>query len=330
MFDWIVLADIHLKLYSDQKYTSDGIPLKLFEILQTFKNVCDYAKKNNIEKIAILGDVNHTKQIASVDAFSIFKSMLEDYQEIKFYIIPGNHDETAKDGMRSAIDLLKGPENIITIDEYTVIDNISFLPYRNRNQLYDIKTTDILMSHFGLSDAKLSNGKSIRNNIRLGDLKKWKKVVCGHYHLPQDLDNFHYTGSLIPLTRAEFDEKKRFMLFNSETFEIDSVQTTGYRKYYEFILDNEKEVESIIKRAKELKKSGNFVHIRNRLSNNPLFMNNEEGIHVIEEFEEEHQSRGIDSKMDDKEQMLKYMEIERVSENNQEEYLNIGLEIVNL
>lgn len=329
MFDWCISADIHLKLYSDKEYTADGIPLKLDEILQTFKNTCEYASDHGIRKYAILGDVNHTKQVASVDAFSIFKSLLGSYPDIIFYIIPGNHDETSKDGVRSAIDLLKGPSNVITIDKPTVIDNITFLPYNYREQVHHIKKTDVLMSHFGLSDALLSNGKSIRNRINLGDLKEWKKVFCGHYHLPQDHNNFHYIGSLIPLTRAEFDEKKRFMLFDSETFEVESVQTTGYRKYYEFVIENEDDVDNVIEEAKQLKRAGNFVHIRNKLSKNPFFTNNEDGITIIDEYEEDFQSRGISSKMGDKEQMVKYMEIERVPEEEREEYLNIGLETIN-
>ena len=34
--------------------------------------------------------------------------------------------------------------------------------------------------------------------------------------------------------------------------------------------------------------------------------------------------------MSDKEQMVRYMEIEKVPEEEREEYLNIGLEVVNI
>ena len=327
IFDWWVCAVLHLKLYADKQFTDAGLPLKLTEIIKTFLSICEYARNKNIAKVAILGDINHTKQIASVDAFSIFKNVLESFPELVFYIIPGNHDETAKDGIRSAIDLLKGPSNIITLDKTTVIDNITFVPYNYINQINDVKLTDVLMSHFGLSDAILSNGKSIRSRIKLSDLRRWKKVFCGHYHKPQDIENFHYAGSLIPLTRAEFDEEKRFILFNSETFETESVLTEGYRKYYEFVLDDENNVDTIMDEAKELKNLGHFVHVRNRLYNQPI--DNKDGINIIDEYEEEYQSRGISSKMSDSEQMSKYMEIKRVPEEEREEFLNVGLEIIN-
>ena len=326
-FDWCISADIHLKLYNDKQYTDTGLPLKLTEIVETFTRICEYARSRNIKKVAILGDVNHTKQIASVDAFSIFKNTLEDFSGLTFYIIPGNHDETAREGTRTAIDLLKGPHNIITIDRPTVVDNTTFLPYGCISMLDDVRITDVLMSHFGLSDAVLSNGKSIRNKIKLRDLKAWKKVFCGHYHNPQDIENFHYVGSPVPLTRAEFDEEKRFILFNSETLETESIPTDGYRKYFEFILDNENNVKTVMEEANALRRLGHFVHVRNRLSNQ--FINSKEDIKIIDEYEEDFQSRGINSRMSDKEQMCKYMEIARVPEVEREEYLNIGLEVVN-
>jgi len=325
-FDWCITGDIHLKLYTDKQFTETGLPLKLSEILETVRSICTFANNNGVEKVAILGDVNHTKQVASVDAFSIFKSLLEDFPRLTFYVISGNHDETAKDGIRTAIDLLKGPKNIITMGEPTVVENITFLPYSHVNQVNHVRLTDVLMSHFGLSDAILSNGKSIRNRLKLSDLRRWRKAFCGHYHLPQDIENFYYVGSPVPLTRAEFDEKKRFLLFNSETFEVESIPTSGYRKYYEFVLDNEDEVDLVMDRAKELKEQGHFVHVRNKLANQFI---SSEGINVIDEYEEDFQSRGISSKMNDNEQMCKYMEIERVPEAEREEFLNIGLEIIN-
>lgn len=341
-YNWVVAADIHLKLYSDSEYTGSGLPLKLFEILQTFRNMCLDARSKGIKKVAILGDVNDTKQFAAVDAFSAFRRVLEEFPDITFYIIPGNHDMTMVSSrkkssveeddtwcneFRTAIDLLKGPSNIITINEPTVIDNMTFVPYSYIDDIDDLETTDILMSHFGLSDAVLSNGKSIRNKFRAQDLKRWKLVLLGHYHKPQKLGNLYYVGNLIPLTRAEFDENKRYLYLNSETLDVESVPTNGYRKYYEFIINDSEDVDSKITEANKLKAEGNFVVVRNRTKH--VINENLEGVKLINEFEEEFQTRGLSGKMSDKELMDKYLEIEKISDNEHKEFLDIGLEIIN-
>lgn len=342
--DWGVSADIHLKLYNDSEYTGSGLPLKLFEILKTFRNMCLDMRSRNIKKVAILGDVNDTKQFAAVDAFSVFRRVLESFPDIIFYIIPGNHDMTIANSttlknqegddndiwsseLRTAIDLLKGPQNVVTIEKPTVIDNITFVPYSYIGEINNLETTDILMSHFGLSDAVLSNGKSIRSSFKSKDLERWKTVFLGHYHKPQKLGNIYYVGNLMPLTRAEFNENKRYICLNSDTLEVESVNTSGYRKYYEFIINDEEEIETKLKEADDLKTAGNFVVVRNRTSN--IINEDADGIKLINEFEEEFQTRGLSGKMSIEEQMKKYLEIEKISDSDCDEFFKIGLDIIN-
>jgi DNA repair exonuclease SbcCD nuclease subunit len=333
-YNWGIISDIHLKLYNDSEYTESGIPLKLFEILEVFRNMCEYMRSKNISKVAILGDVNDTKQFAAVDAFSIFKKLLEDFSDINFYIIPGNHDMTVSNiskemlnhDLRTAVDLLKGPKNIITIDEPTVIDNITFVPYQHINIINDLEPTDILMSHLGLSDAVLSNGRSIRNKFRSQDLKKWKLIFLGHYHKPQQLDNVYYIGSPIPLSRSEFDEDKRYICLNSETLDIESVNTTGYRKYYEVVINDTEDIKSKLDEANSLKENGNFVVVRNKTDQ---VINDNCNVKLINEFEPKFETRGISGRMSDEEQMRRYLEIERIPKEEVEEFLKIGLEIIN-
>jgi len=329
MARWGVTGDIHLKIFNDNEYTDDGIPLKLMEILNSFDNMCKYLLANKIDKVAILGDVNDTKEIAAVRAFSLFSKVLENYPNITFYIIPGNHDITSKKGNETAVDLLKGPSNIITIEETTNIDNITFIPFTDHmiDDLKEVESNDILMSHFGASDAQLSNGRSIRTRISSTDLNKWKLVLCGHYHKPQKINHLYYTGTLVPLTRAEFGEEKRFLIIDTETLDVESIPTEGYRKYYEFIIEDKEEAEAMIKEAEILKEEGNFVTVRNRLSD--VITDNESNLNIVEEYEEEFQVRGITRGMTTEKQMLKYMEIMRIPEDECKEYLEIGLNGIN-
>lgn len=326
---WGVTGDIHLKLFNDSEYTDEGIPLKLMEVLNSFDSMCSYLRSVGIENVAILGDVNDTKEVAAVRAFSLFGQILEKYPELTFYIIPGNHDITSKKGSETAVDLLKGPANIVTITEVTDIGNITFVPYSDGmiDELKELEPNDILMSHFGAADAQLSNGRSIRTRISSSDLNKWKLVLCGHYHKPQQVNHLYYTGTLIPLTRAEFGEEKRFLIIDTETLEVESIPTEGYRKYYEFVIEDKEVADDLIKKAEELKEEGNFVTVRNRLPE--VITDNESNLNIVEEYEEEFQVRGITRGMTTENQMLKYLEIMNIPENEYEEYLEIGLSGIN-
>jgi len=331
MSKWGVTGDIHLRMFEDREYDDNGIPLKLSEVLNTFEDVCKYCRKNKIEKVAILGDVNDTKEMAAVDAFSIFKKILEKYSDITFYIIYGNHDMTSKTGERTAIDLLAGPKNVITINKPTTYGNITFLPYVHKglvDVLTDLPDNNILMSHFGVSDAQLSNGRSLRSSISSGDLKKWQLVLCGHYHKPQTVDNLWYVGSLIPLTRAEHGEIKRFLIVDDETLEVESIETTGYRKYFDFTIDKIEDKDTIIEEATRLKNEGNFVTIRNKLPEIITEIEDKD-IKVVDEYEEEFETRGINSSMNEEEKMRKYLELMRIPSVEIEEYINVGLELIN-
>jgi len=325
---WGITGDIHLRIFDDKEYSDEGIPLKLSEILKTFDNMCLYCQKQNINKIAILGDINDTKEIAAVDAFSIFKDILKKYSDITFYIIYGNHDMTSSEGIRTAIDLLAGPKNVITITKPTIIDNILFVPYIRINLIETLNNmieTDILLTHIGVSDAQLSNGSSIKSSISVKHLSKWKLVLSGHYHKPQNVDNLWYVGSLIPLTRSEYDEEKRFIILDTETLKIESIPTSGYRKYFNFIIDKNVNKDEILAEAYKAKKEGNFVTVRNRLSE--VIINDD--INIIDECEEEFESRGINNAMTEEERMRKYIDIMRIPKDNIEEYITIGLEIIN-
>ena len=83
----IVTGDLHLKLWSDKKYDSTGIPIKLIEILQTIEQMIVYGKSHDINTIIIAGDINDTKGVVSVRAFVLFRKLIEKYPEINWILI---------------------------------------------------------------------------------------------------------------------------------------------------------------------------------------------------------------------------------------------------
>ena len=323
----IITGDLHIKLYGDKQRSSEGLPLRLIEIISVIKQMCEYARNNDISKIVIAGDTNDLKNIVHVDAFVMLKEILETYHDIEFIFLHGNHDSSAKGSYKSAIELLRGPENITVITEATtgLLPGIAFVPYSNHiiEDLESIKDDEskVLISHFGLSDAVLSSGISLRTRLSSRDLDKYETVILGHYHKPQQIGKCYYVGSPIQLRRDEAEEEKRFLILDTTDCNIVSEPTLGYRKYHELVIEDIKDHKKIIKLAKELQEQGHYVRIHNKTEDN--MSKKVEDIIILEEFKPEHQIRGITTAMSLEAQVDKFMEIEEVPMEDRDYYKTI-------
>jgi DNA repair exonuclease SbcCD nuclease subunit len=335
MNNFLFTADIHLKNWNDKIQTEKGISLKLQEILDVFNDICEYSVKNKINQIIIGGDINDTKGIANTNAFAYFQDFLLNYSKIDFYIIPGNHDFGGKGTNKYAVDLLRGGNNIFVITETEVNENITFLPWKDQNlvnEINELEPNDILISHFGLDEAQLSSGISIRSGITSRMLTKFKTVLLGHYHKPQSLKEkqteIYYSGSPLPLRRDEVNEEKRFLEIKIVDDEIKtkSISTKGYRKFYEFSIDENTDIENVKNKIEKLKDEGHYVVIRNNTKNIPKELEETvQGTQFIQEFEDEYEKRGITSSMKLEEQLKKWCEFENISEDDISKYVKIGL-----
>ena len=332
MKKFLFTSDLHLKNWNDKSYTDEGLPLKLQEILNVVEDMCEYAKENEIENIIIAGDINDTKGTVNVRSFLRLQNLLMKYTEINFFIIPGNHDYTGKGSNDFAVELLKGPENVHVITKKLEMKNITFLPWRSeglKEEIRECSENRILISHFGLNEASLSNGISLRSGITTKDLKKFELVLLGHYHMPQQVENVWYAGSPIPLRRDEINEEKRFLLVSSEDDElvVESIPSKGYRQFFQFVIDEDTDIEKLKKEIEKAKEDGHHVIIKSNLKNIPTDISSIKDTQLIDEYEEEFIARGINSTMKIDEQMVKYLEIEEIKDS--EEYIKIGLEVIN-
>ena len=237
----IITADLHLSLYSQDPIIG-GISRRLYHIRQVLFQMAYYAEEHKIKYFTIAGDTLHNKSIIHAIAMSVLLNFIRSFPDLTFVIIDGNHDMSSKagDGV-SALMSLDNEPNVIMIHEAKDIENISFVPWSPKTMIKDIKNAkgDYLVSHFGLNEASLNSGISIISDIGLKDLKKFKHCFIGHYHLPQEVGNVTIPGSGIQLDWGEKGEDKRFIVFDSETGQKDSILITGYQKHIELELTNE-------------------------------------------------------------------------------------------
>lgn len=329
------VADIHLSKYNqDPVNPTSGLPERLHVLKETLHQIADYCVEENIKVVVIGGDILHGKSIIHAIAQKVMLDFIRWYNfAITFYIIDGNHDLSGKsEQVISALEPLASEQNVrwIPYDKIRILNNITFIPYS-----YDIvskikeNSNDILISHFGLSEGVLNSGISIVSNISLRDLRgRYKLVLLGHYHKPQEIIeddiSVYYVGSPIQLDWGEKNEEKRFLVVDSETLEVESIPTHGYRQHIQLEVTKEN-ADKVLEQVEVFKKAGS--HIKLVLKEN-VELPADEDVIVIDKTDRDITNRGISSSMTEEERMKRYLEIKEIQEEEHDLYLNTGLALI--
>jgi len=327
-------ADIHLSRYAQDKLEdTTNLPERLHSIKDALYSMGEYCISNDIGIAVIGGDLLHGKSIIYALAQDIMLEYFSDFNDkLFFYVIDGNHDLSGKGAnVVSALKTLNTRTNVqwIGTNHSTFqFENILFVPYSNEVvSLVKSNRADILISHFGLNEGMLNSGISIVADLKLKDLaSRYKLVLLGHYHKPQEIigDEFslYYVGSPIQLDWGEKGDEKRFLVVNSDTLDVQSIPTTGYRKHVELEITTETKNE-IIEVAKQAQKDGHHVKIIRRDNVNGLG-----DFRVIDKVEKDITDRGITSSMSQEEILKRYIEIKEIPEKDRSKYLNEGLSLI--
>jgi DNA repair exonuclease SbcCD nuclease subunit len=335
-----VTADIHFSAYA-QDTIIDGLPERLGSLKNTVTNIIEECQKRRVNEIVFAGDLCHNKSIIHTSAQDVMLNIFQDekYKDLRFYVIDGNHDLSAKGNESvSALRSLETIDNVRWISHQSKgelghgMDNVLFVPYYPGMKEYITKSTtkaDILISHFGLNEGMLSSGISIQSSIKASNLKKFKLVVLGHYHLPQHMvygkTNIYYTGSPIQLDWGEKNEEKRFLIIDTETFDVESILTTGYNQYCQFDVDADNKID-VLKEAKNLRDRGH--HVKLNTKEKLTFDDGMEKINVVEDLDVDITNRGITANMDETTRHKKYLEIKEIPKAEHKKYLDTAKRIM--
>lgn len=329
----IAIGDIHLSGFqSDPLDEVSGLPSRLAAIISNLDIIAAYANSNSINHIDIAGDTIHDKAIIYTTAQDVFKDFLTRHKDINFTIINGNHDiSSVGKEKKSAISVFDEYSNVTTVVNKPLIDgNITFIPWYDnfKESTQDVAENDIMIGHVGINEATVSSGLSKVDPTRLSDLKKWKLVILGHYHKPQhlhnDYTNLYYTGSLINKDWNDKNQQKRFLVYDTETLEVESINLSNQREFKEYVIKTVEESDEILAKAQKDKEAGHEVRIKN-LCQEKIFEKVEEtnDILIIKEEELDPTNRGIDFSQSKEEKLKKYLEIKEISEEDREKYLNL-------
>jgi DNA repair exonuclease SbcCD nuclease subunit len=331
---FLFTADIHLSRYGQDKVEeTSNLPERLHSIKTALYNMAGYCIENEINTFIIGGDIMHSKSIIYSIAQELMLKFFYDFPDLVFWIIDGNHDLSGKGvGAISSLNALRTVSNVQWITGPASGDPSQlFVPYSHDvvNQVKSGKS-QILISHFGLNEGVLNSGISIISDLSLNDLAgKYELVLLGHYHKPQEIIKgnikLYYVGSPVQLDWGEKGDEKRFLIVDTNTLDVQSIPTTGYRKHIELGLtaDNKDEV---FKLAHEAKEAGNHVKIIQKESVN--LDDIKDDFLIIDKREVDITNRGITSSMSEEDKMKKFMEIKEIPQANHELYLKHGVEII--
>lgn len=329
------IADIHFSRYSQDKIEdSSNLPERLYSIRSTLDQVVEYCRQNDIKTIVVAGDILHNKSIIYTVAQDIMLQFFEDTNDIFFYVIDGNHDLSGKgENVVSALRPLKLLQNVkwISFKETYSTDNILFVPYSsNIVSTITENTSKILVSHFGLDEGLLNSDISIVSDIKLTQLiGRYDLVLLGHYHKPQEIIrddiSLYYTGSIIQLDWGEKNDQKRFLVVDTETLEVESIPTTGYKKHIELEIDSSNRDE-VLDFARKSKENGDHVHVI--MTENVDLNDVKNEFNIIDKTEVDITNRGITRTMSQADRLTKYLEIKEIPEKIRKSYLDIGIEII--
>lgn len=229
-----ITADCHL---TDPKENPDRF--------QALQYICDRMAALRIHVLVIAGDLFQSEN----RHYAAFERLCceEKNRQIRFVIIPGNHDAQLSPKLLSA-------ENIEVIHETCVrmlsesLTPVLFVPYRKGKAMGDEIGTQqdrlrnerwVLIGHgdwVGGLSAPHPSEPGIYMPLTRSDLEVFKpaRVVMGHVHKPAD-GEVMYPGSSCPLDIHETGPR-RFLVLDLETLNTESIPVDTGTVYFDEIL----------------------------------------------------------------------------------------------
>lgn len=258
-------ADLHLDSSFETNMSKIKIEERRKELLANTSRLVEYAKKNNVDRIIIAGDLFDSNKILSKTKLYL-KELIINNPSIDFLFISGNNDEHTK-----LFEYNDAPKN--------------FKSFGNEFKTYNYPDCDITginyQEKYDFSKLNLNKDKKnivilhgdITNEIDLNQLKNKNidYLALGHIHkyLKGTLDGrgiYAYSGTL---EGRGFDEEgpKGFILLDTTNFNNSSFIPFAKREICEISVD--------------ISSSTSYLDIRNLIYNKILDIDTNNMLHII-------------------------------------------------
>lgn len=250
--DFMFFSDAHLRDVGSfppfNKIEENGLSQELNNIILGFRFVADMVKKKKPKALFFLGDMYHTPEALPTSVIfgsSVALELVKDAcieTDCKFYIMEGNHDILSDTFGINSISTLGGYGEIIKEDGVIDIDGFQIWVAKFQSDKEKVgaslekgKKYDLIITHLDFKGARYETGKVSNSRVSPNlDVP----VISGDIHLPQDIGDVSYIGSLVQnrFNRCDLDGVGGVLIFNTETKKITRIPNK-YSKHYVKIED---------------------------------------------------------------------------------------------
>jgi DNA repair exonuclease SbcCD nuclease subunit len=183
------------------------------------------AKENDCDSICFLGDWHHTRNKVGVNTLLYSKKGLDILNSagIPVFFIVGNHDLFYSDSRRiHSVPFASYLENIVVVDEPTVVEDFLFVPWIVNDEDKDFVTSQdvsYVFGHFDLPGFMMNamvESPERADSLLPDQFSKPEYIFSGHFHKRQAKIikgiEFHYIGNAFPHNFADEGDTDRGMM----------------------------------------------------------------------------------------------------------------------
>ena len=213
-------------------------------------------EKRNIKTVWMGGDTFDRRKFINFKTLQTAKEIYFDRLEergIDTHIIVGNHDTSYKNtNSPNSPDLCLGEYENITLypgPQEVMFDSLKVLmmPWINSDNYSDsvdlIRKTkaSVLLGHLEVQGFEMyKNGYRNIDGMSPDVFDKFEYAFSGHYHTKSDDGNVYYLGAPCEYTWSDYNDRRGFHVFDTETRELEYVKNP-YSMFYKLYYDDEKE-----------------------------------------------------------------------------------------
>lgn len=227
---YAILGDLHIGAGKRDEWTEQNQREFFFNFF--FPKI----KELGIQAVVQTGDFFDDRKALAHPSIQFAHEIITGDPNLHWDILVGNHDMHMKDVINpnAPQEILGGHLNVFVYSEPTTIDvgngkKIDMLPWickENREEIMQfVATSDsaYAVGHFELIGFKFYPGITAKHGDDPNFLKKYEKVLTGHYHTPTESDDgrIRYVGTPYTLNFNDANDARGFWVFDTDTAELE-------------------------------------------------------------------------------------------------------------
>ena len=241
----LVVGDIHFGI-NDQYGTF------LDYQFNTLNWIYEIAEQNKVTDIVFLGDIFDKRRNINLRILDLVYKHFGKV-DIPHHLLLGNHDVFYKNrnDVNSLSILFKNESIYTNVPTEIEIDNSTLLltpwitsaNYDESVSIIENSTADYMFGHLDLVGFEMNKGFiSEKSTFNTNILKKFKRVLSGHYHIYSEQKNITYLGSVCQLNWNDYNVDKYIGLLDLESNSLELVKNP-FTYYNRLIVKSEADLD---------------------------------------------------------------------------------------